>query len=265
MTLAARICVRFTVASDFKAVTKPLPQSRLFSMTLGCVALTLSLSACSDEEATPLALAVAPETHGAILLSEGPATVPQLLSLYGLDHEGAAQAEAWWDSWSMEDQEGTLLRSKVYPLASASLLQVLGAVGVEDLLGQNYLTLTAVEGVASLIDSQAVSESLERARKLQAEATTALREGRVRRSLELVMEAADALWALSPNHVATELLAQAQAAVRRNRDYATYSEVELIRIRRLIHGASEALEGGDYPGAIRRAYYACQLLGVGPP
>jgi len=218
-----------------------------------------------DEQGNPLAVAVAPETHGAILLGDGPATLPRLLSRYGLDHEGAAQAEAWWDSWAMEDQEGAVLRSRIYPLASGGLLPVLGAAGVEALLGENALTLAAAEAVASLMDSQDVSQALERARDLHREARAALREGRMEHALQRIMETSDALWKLSPAHVATELLDEARMAMGRNREDATYSEEELIRIRRLIHGASEALEAGDYPGAIRRAYYACQLLGASPP
>jgi len=265
MTLASWTCIRFTVTSELKAVTRSLSKFRFLTRVLGCVVVTLSASACVDDLSSPLAVAVAPETHGAILMSDGPVTVPQLLSRYGLDQDGAAQAEAWWDSWSMEAEEGASLRSKVYPLAAASLFPAMGSAGVEDLLGRNALTLTAAEGIASLIGLQAGPESLKRARRLQTEARTALRDGQVRRSLELAMEVSDALWTVSPNRVAAELLAQAQAAMGRNQADGTHSKEELIRIRRLIHGASEALEAGDYPGAIRRAYYACQLLGGSPP
>jgi hypothetical protein len=74
----------------------------------------------------------------------------------------------------------------------------------------------------------------------------------------------DALWEVSPQQVAFELVRKAEGDYGRIRASDTYSEEELTRIRRLTTGAAEALEEGDYPLAIRRAYYACQLLGAYP-
>jgi len=83
--------------------------------------------------------------------------------------------------------------------------------------------------------------------------------------LAFAFRAADALWQVSPRQVATELIERAEKFLGRNPAFGSYSQEELIRIRRLMYGASEALDAGDYPRAIRRAYYACQLLGANPP
>ena len=85
------------------------------------------------------------------------------------------------------------------------------------------------------------------------------------RALELSMDAADALWEVSPRQVAADLIQRAEEALGRNPGPDAYSQEELTRVRRLMYGASEAVEEGDYPRAIRRAYYACQLLGANPP
>ena len=74
----------------------------------------------------------------------------------------------------------------------------------------------------------------------------------------------DILREISPKQVAQGLVEKATEAWRRNQESETYSGEELTRIRRLTMGAIEALAEGDYPQAIRRAYYACQLLGADP-
>jgi hypothetical protein len=218
-----------------------------------------------DEKGNPLVVAVAPETRGAIVLGDGLPTVPQLLSRYGLGHAGAAEAEAWWDSWSLEPAEGAHLRERVYPSAAARLNSLVGMPEMEDLLARGEQTLVAAGGLEAMTDSPELHGAVARARTLLSDARRAMGAGDAERSLELFFRATDTLWELTPTQVAMDLLNRAEEALRRNRHDDAYSEEELIRIRRLIHGASEALDAGDYPGAIRRAYYACQLLGASPP
>jgi hypothetical protein len=209
-----------------------------------------------------LALLVAPEAEGAVFFTHGLATIPSLLSDHGLALVGAAEAEAWWDSWSMEPPEGARLRGQLYPLAVQRLRPQLGEAGIEDVLGKNALSLVGVESVAAIIQSDAISSALELAKGYHVEAQWALRLGEQDRALELAFRTADALWEVTPEQVARNLISRAEKALGRNPDAASYSEHELIRIRRLMYGASEALDEGDYPRAIRRAYYACQLLGA---
>jgi hypothetical protein len=230
-----------------------------------CVAGTLALSGCQDAQHNPLALALSPETHGAVLSSEQLPSVPHLLKDQGMAAEGAAEAEAWWESWRLGGEEGAHLRSLVYPHIVHRLYPVLGRVGVGELLRTNHQGLAFAGNTPSVLASAAVRGALERALELHQEASRALGDGRGEEALLLALRSADALWEVTPERVALDLVERAHAALRRNGEQLPYSQQELTRIRRLLNGAEEALGERDYPLAIRRAYYACQLLGVDSP
>ena len=249
---------------DLEPVPSPFALSRGLSTLAWCVISTLSVSACMDAGTDPLALAVAPETRGAVLFADGLSTVPSLLSDHGLALEGAVEAEGWWDSWSLGESEGARLRSQIYPSAVQQLYPVMGVAGTQDVLGRNALSLAAVEAMGSVVGLEAISHALDRARRFHSEARSALGRGEGESALMLALRTADTLWEVSPQQVAMELIERATDALGRNFGLTSYSEEELTRIRRLMHGASDALDEGDYPRAIRRAYYACQLLGVDP-
>ncbi len=57
----------------------------------------------------------------------------------------------------------------------------------------------------------------------------------------------------------------AEAALGRISDDDSYPEETLRRIERLVRGADSAIRTQEYSTAIRRAYYACLLLGVELP
>jgi hypothetical protein len=65
------------------------------------------------------------------------------------------------------------------------------------------------------------------------------------------------------------LLARAEGELARlGGDAAVHSDSpspELLRGQRLIRGANQALDDRDYMRAIQRAFYACQVLGLGRP
>lgn len=234
--------------------------------TLGwCVVSTLCVSACLDTGGSPLTVPVSPDTPGLPLFSEDISTVPRLLSDHGLDLEAAAEVEGWWDSWTMSESEGVELRSQICSSAAHRLFPVMGMAGVQDVLDRNTLGLASVVAVEAFAGSEAVSHALDQARAFHSDAWLALGRGEGEDALRLAFRTADALWEVSPEEVAKELIERATDALGRIPAAGSYSEEELIRIRRLMYGASEALEDGDYPGAIRRAYYACQLLGADPP
>jgi hypothetical protein len=244
--------------SDARRVLRPAVVSL-------CVVGTLTASACQDVQHNPLALAVASETYGAVLFSEQLPSVPHLLAEEGLEAEGSAEAEAWWESWRMGGEDGAQLRSLVYPSAIRRLYPVLGEAGVSRFLTRHDERLAAVEDVRSVLASEAVRSALRRATALQAEAWSALSRGEGEDALLFSLHSVDALWEVTPGQVAVDLVERADEALRRNGRPGPYSQEEMIRIHRLLNGAREALGQEDYPLAIRRAYYACQLLGVEPP
>ena len=227
-----------------------------------CVFSTLWLSACADDAEGPLAIAVAAETHGALFSGEDLPTVPRVLADNGLDREAAVESDAWTDSWTMDDPAGTELRETVYMSSAQRLVPVLGTEGVQEVLERAGTSISAVESVASLGLSALITDVQTRARALHGRGRTALESGRPEDALVFAFRASDALWEVNPRKVARDLLTTAEEEIGRNEGPDSYSEEELIRIRRLVYGASEAIEEGDYPRAIRRAYYACQLLGV---
>jgi hypothetical protein len=231
---------------------------------LTCVGLTLAVSACEDVANDPLAMAVAPETHGAVLLSESLPTLSDLLAEHGLAAPARSYLDTWWSSWELGPQDGPRVRATLYSPVSAVLFPYLLEEGVAALLTENERALKAAHAVELLLVADAVDAAMENAWRYHELAVDALGRGMGELSLSLALRSADAVREVSPEQVARALLRQAEEALRRNRDVVPYSEEELIRIRRLTTGAEEALESGDYPRAIRRAYYACQLLGVGP-
>jgi hypothetical protein len=206
---------------------------------------------------------VAPETHGAILFSGDLPSVPHLLSTEGLESAASAEAEAWWESWTLGKAEGERLRAQIYPSTVGHLFPVLGEAGVRGLLTHQDAALGAVQTASALVTSEAVQSSLAKARRLHDDALFQEERGDAKGALLLAIQSVDALWEISPHQVAADLLERATSATGRNDLAVSYSEQELTRIRRLTSGAEEALDAGDYPRAIRRAYYACQLLGAG--
>jgi hypothetical protein len=107
-----------------------------------------------------------------------------------------------------------------------------------------------------------VQEGLAMGAVLAEEAGQALTVGNTEAALLLTLRAADRLRELAPREVAHRLISEAQDALGRNPDEATYSELDLERGRHLLISAGTAMDDADYPRAIRRAYYACRLLGV---
>jgi hypothetical protein len=246
------------------SVQAQLRRWRPFRVVLWCVTTTLVASACDDGAEDPFAIAVAPGTDGAVAFSHGLATFPHLLGIHGMGQESAMEAEAWSSSWSLSEEEGTRLRSRIYPLVVEGLLTKMGTAGIQDLLARNGTSLATVEAMGATLPLTSIADALQEARGHHEEARGALDRGEEEAALIQAFQTADALWQVTPNRVASDLIRRATDAFGRKETPQPYSKEELIRIRRLVYGASEALDDGDYPRAIRRAYYACQLLGVDP-
>jgi hypothetical protein len=69
------------------------------------------------------------------------------------------------------------------------------------------------------------------------------------------------LASLTPRAVAIALIGDAERRLERGEGGGDEgARVTRERARHLLRGAAEAVEGEDYPRAIRRAYYASQLL-----
>ena len=75
--------------------------SRL-GLVCACLFVTPVVSACQDVGGNPLALTPSPDSRDAVFLAEALPNLPSLLNQYGLDGEGAGEADAWSESWELE-------------------------------------------------------------------------------------------------------------------------------------------------------------------
>jgi hypothetical protein len=168
------------------------------------------------------------------------------------------------ESWDLSGREGRMLRARLYAPVASLMYPLLGETGVQDLLSRTESSVRAAENAGALLISQEIHDALENAWRYHDWAKHALSQGNGEVALERTLRAGDALREVSPRQVARALLERAEEALRRRDDPPAYNEEELGRIERLAKGAREALGEGDFSRAIRRAYYACRLLGVGP-
>ena len=74
------------------------------------------------------------------------------------------------------------------------------------------------------------------------------------------MRGGDALREVAPEAVARAIQGEVEEAFGRVSDGGPYSEKDMERLTRLVHGARQALGEGSWALAIRRAYYARALL-----
>lgn len=227
-----------------------------------CVALTTPLSARQDEAYHSLVASVAPESHGAVALSRGLPSAQDLAEAQGMEDQLRSELEAWWESWALEEGRGARVRGRLYGTLSQHLYPLLNDHGLAELLSRNGEILRGAEQIGLVLDQAKVEGALHEAIRLQNAATAALGEGRGALALGLALESSDALRSVNPGEVAQGLIRRAHEALGRFSPPGPYSEEEMTRILRLTRGASEALDEEDYPRAIRRAYYACQLLGA---
>ncbi len=232
------------------------------SLAALCVASTTPLSARQDEGHPSLVAPLPDETHGAVALSRGLLSVPDLVEAQGLEDELRNELEAWWGSWTVEEGRGAQLRARLYGRLAVKLFPRLNDRGMTELLRRNGEILRGAQQIGMVLDQVGVEGALHEAVRLQEAATSAMETGRGYLALSLALESSDALRSVSPGEVAQGLIRRAHEALGRFSPPGPYSEEEMTRILRLTRGASEALDEEDYPRAIRRAYYACQLLGA---
>lgn len=219
-----------------------------------------AVAACGDGSQGPLASVVTSETMGALALTVDLPTVALFTELVDVDL--AAEIEQWESSWELPSGQGERLRDG---------LRRSGARGLRDrvtpeLLLEKHATLTEVlDRVAALPKDAILPQLAERVANAQDAATRAglaARDERVEEGLFWTLRAADELEALTPKRVAQWLTRAAEEALGRNDVDDAYSKESLDRATRLVRGARESLTGESYPRAIRRAFYACQLLGI---
>jgi len=239
------------------------------TLTVVAVLGGLAVAGCRDAPTEPAALVVAAETEAALRVAASLPTLPQLVErarsagkLEAGEAEAVAEAYALWaqaDS-TANPRAAVALRRRSYALAAPVLARSLGPAGLAEVEAglRQWIELasTALDGVSV----PGVADALNTARSLVARAGRADDPVRV---AELLLEAGDRLRETTPAAVARRLIRQVERALTTREGPADRAgEVARRRAERLLRGARQALAEGDPVLAIRRAYYARQLLGL---
>jgi hypothetical protein len=257
---------------------------RLFSpAAMGLFATaTLLLAGCTDTPTQP-AMLVTPETQAAIKLASSLPTLPEFVtkahtadvpagSTLGEAETRRAMLTHAQNSWQLAEvlgnsEEARALRIQAYDEAVPALAPILSdddvAAAQQRLLDWAVLAGSVVQAAAKRPDAlPGFADALRQGKTLIEHGVQDRLAGDRAAALERTLEAADVLAATTPRGVALSLTRAAESAlvVAQRTPPDRLSAEELQRAARLVRSAREALADGDYERAIRRAYYARQLL-----
>lgn len=228
------------------------------------IASAISTVSCTDSATDPMSSIVAPETQAALELGRA---LPRLSEVWveAGGAPGTGPIAGWEDSWALPTAEGRAERAAIYRAVVPVLLPRMEDSRVRELLNGIDATLARVDQFDVLPYPDRLRTRVDAVRRSLARSRGSLEEGGLETALGAAFEAADYLLELSPEHVASQLLAAAESGARRIPGADAYPEETLGRVEQLMDLARKAILRGDYGKAIRGAYYACLLLGVEIP
>ncbi len=239
---------------------------RLCAAAVALVAI--AATACTDAVG-PASVLTTTETAPALNVETSLPTLPALVSA-ALEAGAAGTAASAREPdrlmdalavWTSAPFAGTGMeaeRQRARHIAAPDLAAILGAERVDDLTRR--LGFWVEVGSRSLAADGTLGAALSHARTRLVEARLSRNAGDLAGALEATMAAADALHVATPQGVAERLVGRARVLLGQRRDEVDDASVR--RADRLLRNAEEALADGDYPLAIRRAFYAGQLLGI---
>jgi hypothetical protein len=244
--------------------------------TATALALGLALAAgCADTPTEAEALLVALEAEAALQVSTDLPLLPGLAgsvaSAPGSAPDPAlgtlAQARTLWlDAQDAPDPRiAGALRDAAYVLAVPVLAERLAEA---DLARADAAAAGWIEVAARAIrplDPAGIAGALVEARLLLEAGRAARAEGRTEDAVEALLRASDRLATTTPRAVALRLIAAgderlAHVVAERGLDPRQPADLAAARARRLLISAREAVADGRHELAIRRAFYAGQLL-----
>lgn len=231
----------------------------------GIVALVLlSASGCADASSDPTAVLMAEETQAALQVTGDLPSVPELGERYGVAESTTREGvDRWIESWGAPERDGSRLRNEAYALVAPELAAAMPDPALAGFLRDVDVAVTAAEALGRERPLPVpVGARVQDARALVDDAFRETERGDRETGLRRALAAADRLRSLMPERVALRLVERAEGALRRNAGPDSYTPTELRRADRLIRGARQALDSGDLARAVRRAFYACQILGV---
>ena len=218
----------------------------------------------------PAALLVAEETRAALEFATQVQLLPDLLAKHEIEDRVAPAIGLWTESWDGEPEAGAVLRGRAYRIASRELADVVSPLELWDNLADLEQLIGSAQALGDGPLPADLQVAVDRSRALHERAEDALAAGSSREAIELAFESSDALRAVGAEAVATRLIRRVEeslevVAQRREEVPSTYDEADVERAERMTRGAREAREDGDYELAIRRAFYAWQILQEGEP
>ena len=226
-------------------------------------------AACADAPRDPVALLVAPEGRAALEVGSTLPALPDLIRRHtpGAPTGDLARAETLWREAvvSADPAQAAELREAAYALAAPLLAVAMDSASLAGTQARLERWIDLAGGALRHAEFPDLTAALNEAGGSLAAARGAAARGDRVEAVGLTLRAADRLAETTPQAVAARLSAEDEAALATLRQVAGRPAAEesrrrLERIDRLVRGAREALAAGHYELAIRRAYYARQLL-----
>src|SRR5690606_8909524 len=233
-----------------------------------------TLAACSATATEPSALLLGAGHEAARVVLALLPTLPRLLNdghgPRNAGREGSPAdtvllaARAMWvaSERAADAAESAGLREAAIGLAAPVLAEWLDSAAMARSLYELERWLAAAEAVAGGVDLVGIRAALDAGRGELHAARDAMSAHDSTAAVSALLRAADALDRTTPRSVAARLIGSAEVNLARilADSPRRAADETLQRADRLIRGAREALAEGDHALAIRRAYYANQLL-----
>ncbi len=218
-----------------------------------------------------MALLVAPEAKAALEVGSTLPTLPELArrsSAAGVPTGDLARAETLWREAAAlagDRAQADQLRDQAYALAAAPLAAAMDSTALAGTQARLERWIDLAGNVLRRAEFPDLAAALTDAHSYLVSARALAERGQREAAVALTLRASDRLAETTPQAVAARLTAEDEAALATLRQPSSQPAAEdarrsLERADRLVRGAREALSAGRYEIAIRRAYYARQLL-----
>ncbi|MDT8342078.1 MAG: hypothetical protein RQ751_11255 [Longimicrobiales bacterium] len=209
-------------------------------------------AACHDSPSDPLSGITTVETAPSLAITREVPTLDRLAGGGAGSGELAEAVREWRASW--DDPDGEVWRVAARARALPELHARTGDRGAQRALAELFWLRGETERHALL--PAELRGPLDEARLLLDRGEAALEAGRGEEALGWALAAADRVRAVTSEAVARRLMGQGERLLAD----PPAEGVDVERARHLMNGAHRALAAGDYPLAIRRAYYARQVV-----
>lgn len=240
------------------------------------LATALATSFCADAPTGPAATLIASEAEAALLVASSLPTLPDLASqllesdrISAEDASALEQARALWLEAAEvgEPAISTRMREEAYALAAPALARTYGEIELADVHDRLQRWIALAHGALGGDAASDIARTLDAGAALLDRARAAEARGERQEAFRVTLAAADLLLSTTPAAVAMRLIVDAEQVLEAAKSVDVEDDAaddgrarSISRAERLLRGARQAVSEGDHARAIRRAYYARQLL-----